>query len=400
MASDEARGPGPISPANVVRAFRRMSVDEKRELVSALVGEMEPAEEVGTQRGEGLSRGVAGTHRGARARDEMETRERESARPREGGSGTNREERGSWFSQHGHDPAVPLYIRETPKLSVFSGTNRDCSYARWSFEVRCLESEGVFATGTVLAAVRKSLRSPAAETIIHLDSNAGLDQVMRKLQSLYGTTISGDTLLEKFFSEPQEDGESCASFCTRLEECVYAASEKGAVSVDAIPQMLRSRFWAGLVNPDVKNALRPKRTHLDLEQLVEEARALTEEFRPRGGQAGKNKGWKRVEVKTHITDEQQVINKKIMDDLGKLQALTAKLAASMEEIRRPGAAGGAAERSTGPAVCSACNQSGHIAIGCRKGSTLSCYRCAQAGHISRGCRQMPRQVPLNGQGPR
>ena len=49
-------------------------------------------------------------------------------------------------SRAGYDPLGPMYVRESPKLPVFSGTERDCAYARWSFEVRCLEREGIFAS--------------------------------------------------------------------------------------------------------------------------------------------------------------------------------------------------------------------------------------------------------------
>ena len=124
--------------------------------------------------------------------------------------------------------------------------------------------------------------------IIFMAGDVSLPQVMRRLQSLYGTT-SGDTLLELFYSQPQEEGESFIAFCTRLEECVYAAAEKGAVQVDAIPAMLRSRFGAGLVDSDVKNTLRPRKHILDIEELVKEARALTDEFKSRGSSGSKKK---------------------------------------------------------------------------------------------------------------
>ena len=98
-----------------------------------------------------------------------------------------------------------------------------------------------------------------------------------------------------------------------------------------------------------------------------------------------------------MAEEQAVFNAKMIDNLKKLQAATEKLAAIVEEMKRPSGEvrTGGQPRSMGTTLCSVCQQRGHVASGCRHGATLSCYRCKQEEHISRGCRQ----PQLNGHGP-
>ena len=66
-----------------------------------------------------------------------------------------------------------VIVQETPKVTVFSGSpGKDCSFGRWRYEVECMINSKTYNQQTILHAVRKSLRSPAAELITHLDNDA------------------------------------------------------------------------------------------------------------------------------------------------------------------------------------------------------------------------------------
>ena len=94
--------------------------------------------------------------------------------------------------------------QEPPKLSVFSGLpGKDASFGRWKYEVACLQPDRSLSENNVLSAIRGSLRSPAADVITHLDQNATLQTLLGKLESVYGTVLSGQALLQKFSVRPR-----------------------------------------------------------------------------------------------------------------------------------------------------------------------------------------------------
>ena len=65
--------------------------------------------------------------------------------------------------------------------------------------------------------VRKSLKSPAADTMINLGERATFAEVLHKLLSLYDTVMSGNTLLiYRFYSESQRMHEPCVMLSTIL----------------------------------------------------------------------------------------------------------------------------------------------------------------------------------------
>ena len=75
--------------------------------------------------------------------------------------------------------------REIPKLPIFSGIkDKDTSFGRWRYEVRCLQKN--FSESLVQSAIHRSLKSPAADVLIHME-DAGLQDLLYKLEALYGT---------------------------------------------------------------------------------------------------------------------------------------------------------------------------------------------------------------------
>ena len=274
------------------------------------------------------------------------------------------------YRTYSYEPA-----RESPRLSNFSGIkDRDSSFGRWRFEVKCLQR--MYPEHQVMAAINRSLKSPAADVMIHTDGQ-GLQGLLKKMESLYGSVMSGDALMTKVYSEPQRQNEDCAQWATRLEDLCYQAVEKGAVGRQEVSAMISSRFWAGLKNSNIKNALRSSKQQMSTEELVAAARELEEEF---GDKTAKDK---KSGVQLHQQQEEpsqadQI--KQLNKRLDELMATVGKPAITTQHT--------VAKTNTKATTvkCHRCEEDGHFSYGCRQGTDITCYKCNKVGHISRACR--------------
>jgi hypothetical protein len=280
---------------------------------------------------------------------------------------------------------------ECPKLPPFSGIKeKDTSFGRWRFEVQSLQK--TFAESSVLSAVHRSLKSPAADVVIHMP-DATVHDIITKLQTLYGTVMSGDALLTKIYSEPQGPSEDITQWATRLEDLCYSAADKDAIEKQSIRKMMSSRFWSGLRNPDIKNALRAEKER-PIEDLVLQARQLEEEFDGTGRSEKKTGKHYQQHEKQHQqqgTDENTQMNQmmKKMDELVNTIKQNNQTAANAHQ-KRTEHKEKTQQKNTEPkkklVVCHACKEEGHMAFSCRQGTEITCYRCKKTGHIARGCR--------------
>ena len=168
-------------------------------------------------------------------------------------------------------------MQEQPKLSVYSGiTGGDTSFGRWKHEVTCLMAEHT--ESVVLGAIRRSLRSPAADILMHVDQRASVSTIIRKLDAIYGMVCTGQTILQRFYSDSQSTSERVAEWACRLEDLAYKAVEKEMMTREAAPNILKTQFWSGLRDPRLKDALWHRRHNLDVDELIVEARELEEEY--------------------------------------------------------------------------------------------------------------------------
>ncbi len=111
---------------------------------------------------------------------------------------------------------------------------------------------------TVLSqAVRKSLKGDAASVLLSLGSEASITAILRKLEVLYGTVDSPETLMQAFYTARQDHTESVPSWGIRLEATLQRAIDRGSY-IDPASQdtILRNRFWSGLSSDLLKNATR------------------------------------------------------------------------------------------------------------------------------------------------
>lgn len=242
---------------------------------------------------------------------------------------------------------------------------------RWKYEVNCIDEEPKYSASTVKEAVRKSLKSPAADVLCKLGINPSVDQVVNKLQSLYGSVLSGPAILERFYKEQQGDV-SCAKWSITLENWIYQAAEKKAIPVSSISLTLKHKFWSGLEDKNIKNALRNRYEDVEFEQLVAESRAIEEE----------NAAPQKSKVKSQQITESE--NSKLDAILKKMERMEADIKHLKEERKEKQAAPPVSRKE--PVRCTKCHLEGHLFYGCKKGEDVICHRCNSKGHLAHACR--------------
>jgi hypothetical protein len=161
-----------------------------------------------------------------------------------------------------HAPRMPSminqqqYIHQYPKIAFFSGDegkNGEVKYSQWRSEVVCLQNEGYNAP-IIMQGIRRSLRGMAAEVLQNLGSPVSLDCVLEKFDTVFGTVVSTEYLMEDFYSCEQRLDEKVVAWGCRLETTLCKLRDRG-LNVDS-NAMLRSRFWHGLTDTKIKDALR------------------------------------------------------------------------------------------------------------------------------------------------
>lgn len=188
---------------------------------------------------------------------------------------------------HGRLSFQPRYmdaqvLPQPPRVSTFSGcpTKSDVTFDVWLFEVRCLLRDGLYPMDLITQSVRRSLRGEAGRLAMHLGEEATAEEIIRKLQRVYGVVESGAAVLQRFYNSRQEENEGVAAYGCRLEDTLSCAVERGGVSKRQADEMLRNKLWTGLRDERVKNVVRHRVDQLDdFDSLLAEVRAAEQEVR-------------------------------------------------------------------------------------------------------------------------
>ena len=145
-----------------------------------------------------------------------------------------------------------------PMLPQFSGTDAkgDASYQVWKYEVTCLLKEKIYPDAHILQAIRRSLKGEARESLLSAGETASSEDVLKKMNGIYGTVASNESILQQFYLEKQREDENVAQYSIRLENMLQQI--KDYVPEQSKNEMLRSKLWSGLRDPQLKNASRFK----------------------------------------------------------------------------------------------------------------------------------------------
>lgn len=171
-----------------------------------------------------------------------------------------------------------------PKFTIFSGEEpkpkTEATYEEWAYEVNCIRKEDVHLEYKLAQAIRKSLRGQAKRVVMPLGTSATVEEMLVKLEKIFGNVASGESILQSFYLASQRADESVAAWGLRLEEILQVAIKKGHIEPEKRNGMLRSKFWKALKSEKLKNATRVYfETTYDFENLRREVRAEEHEMK-------------------------------------------------------------------------------------------------------------------------
>ena len=162
---------------------------------------------------------------------------------------------GTSMSGMGPPPIWAQPIGHYPKITFFSGDGgNDAPYMQWRNEVRCLMTEG-HGPANILQGIRRSLKGTAAEVLLNMGAGVTPSQILEKFDIIFGNALTSEVLLEDFYRARQNEGEKAVVWGCRLERLLNNVRDRGLVPSNA-QDMLRNRFWGGMSNDHMKNALR------------------------------------------------------------------------------------------------------------------------------------------------
>ena len=123
---------------------------------------------------------------------------------------------------------------QKPRFPYFSGDEKDeSSFESWKLEVNCILREKNFTESIVVQAVRMSLKGSARSLLLSLPETATSRQIVDKLEGVFGNVYSSESLLEKFYKQIQQPGQSIAEYGMLLESIIHPAVQKGELSLEA-----------------------------------------------------------------------------------------------------------------------------------------------------------------------
>ena len=177
---------------------------------------------------------------------------------------------------------VSIQVPQQLRLATFSGDEPtpkgEVSYLVWQYEIRCLMREKSHNESKILQAVRRSFKCFAGRTLLPLGEKVTLKQILDTLDGIYGIVYSIEAIMQQFYTESQKAGASAAVWACRIEDLLQRAVEKRHVEVKAKNDMLRNKFWTGLIDDRLKNASRHKYdTVKNFEELLREVRKIEQE---------------------------------------------------------------------------------------------------------------------------
>ena len=155
------------------------------------------------------------------------------------------------------------------------------------------------------------------------------------------------------------------------------------ITATDVKELLKTQFWCGLRDKRIKEALRYRRTQVDFQSFVIEARELEEEYRGEG-QSEKVKMNSRPQQQLSELETVSKFLKKMDERMNTMEIRISQMTPlGLPTRTRISEHQGASSRAVGQ--CGNCGTDSHHTFGCRVGLPITCFQCGQLGHIARGC---------------
>ena len=100
---------------------------------------------------------------------------------------------------------------------IFQVNNKgDETYDVWRFETKCLISENL-PKHVVVQVIHKSLRGTARRALISLGEHATSQQILDKLEILFGEVSTNESVMQTFYNASQKVSENVIAYGCWLE---------------------------------------------------------------------------------------------------------------------------------------------------------------------------------------
>ena len=153
-------------------------------------------------------------------------------------------------------PELTHFIK--PYISQFSGVDpipkSKSSFEAWKLEIESFRRSNIFPEYLITQSIRNSLKPPARNTLLTLEPLASSNDILVKLDNVFGNVASGQSILQEFYTAVQQPEESVTMWSLRLEEILQRVAQKSVIPAEQKNEMLRERFWRSLYNTDLQNA--------------------------------------------------------------------------------------------------------------------------------------------------
>lgn len=225
-----------------------------------------------------------------------------------------------------------------PKVPLFSGDDPpqkgDVSYSEWRYEIRCLSADPDILPSVLVQAIRRSLRGTAKKILIPLGERATSENILDKLDILFGDISTKGMIMQEFFNSKQNIGETVTAYGCRLESMLQTVIDQESLNLDSKNDLLRHKFWTGLSSDILRSQTRHKYDTLsNYDELLKEIRKVEKEIglgstHSKMPQAGKKaQHYPVISESVNIKEEIEKLDKKIDS---KLTDLEKKLDAKIE----------------------------------------------------------------------
>jgi hypothetical protein len=299
-------------------------------------------------------------------------------------------------------PQLPWLLTKShvdpPRLPVFSGDGKECTYAQWKYEVACLHSGGTYPPDVLMHAIRRSVRSKAAEVLLHLGESASISDILQKYDARFGEVLSMQQLLERFHETKQGDDESITVWGCRLEDLMSRARADGTLPLAISETLLKNKFRSGLKSEGLRAALRTRVESGDsFDSLLVYARTVEQELSSASESTSKGKPVKAGQSVMQAAPSTRSSVESKLDELlkqmrtldGRVQKLERRdeTGSGPRRDQARGSEPNKTERSFAPhqqGVPSG-NQHANQDTSRPKGSNFKCNYCKLWGHVKREC---------------
>lgn len=172
------------------------------------------------------------------------------------------------------------YSYGKPRIPRFDGSD----FKVWKIEVECILRSKMYPESLIAQAMRNSLQGQTRKVLLTIDPLASSEQILEKLEDIYGTTQTEDSIMQDFFNAKQEDNETTSEWALRLETIMQLAVEFGEILDSRKNALLKQRFWKGLASEKLRNNTRVTFESSATFEVLRKKTRMEEEEMKRGGE--------------------------------------------------------------------------------------------------------------------